>query len=404
VEVIVGQGSVRLENSSSLTSYYGYNNDVLSMTPDFPRMLPAPGTLSSASAKVEATKTEPDKNTYLILRGQDGADRRYDYGTHFLFQGHELGVNNQSYITRINLDADGPYRITLMATVDVNKTPLPPIDGSVWYPFSNHLLFSSEQGFPSGGIWQATTDFPSRVENLMGVIGSSAYEGMQADHNGNIIVIEDASGASGSAAAGLSHAKQPNSFIYRFIPYSTNDLKVGGKLQALPVMSHAHFGPIVFHAGAADADIKSQDTKDLRTYGAVFQTYWVRIHDTATDGFAPFNANALAKAGLATLFKRPESGQFRPSSNFSEFVFDEAGDRDIRTEAGSDYGGFGSIFRLKLLVATPDFSRCFIRATRLTQDSRTARSGVRTRLFSWKMPAIRSTRSAMHSTRLICSI
>jgi hypothetical protein len=55
VETIVGQGSVRLENSSALTSYYGYNNDVLSMTPDFPRMLPAPGTLPSASAKVEAT-------------------------------------------------------------------------------------------------------------------------------------------------------------------------------------------------------------------------------------------------------------------------------------------------------------------------------------------------------------
>src|SRR5262249_44841135 len=144
-----------------------------------------------------------------------------------------------------------------------------PIDGSVWYPFSNHLLFSSEQGSPNGGIWQATIDFPSRVENLLGVIGSSAYEGIQADSHGNIIVIEDASGASGSAAAGLSHAKQPNSFIYRFIPYNTSNLKVGGKLQALQVMSRAHSGPIIFNAGAADADIKSQDTKDLRTYGFV---------------------------------------------------------------------------------------------------------------------------------------
>src|SRR5215813_7988176 len=54
IEVIVGQGSVRMENPSALTSYYGYDNDVLS-TPDFPRMLPAPGTVS------EATKTEPDK-------------------------------------------------------------------------------------------------------------------------------------------------------------------------------------------------------------------------------------------------------------------------------------------------------------------------------------------------------
>jgi hypothetical protein len=222
IEVIVGQGSVRLENSSALTSYYGYDNDVLAMQPDFPRMLPAPGTVA------EATKTEPDKNTYLVLRGQDGADPRYDYGTHFLFQGHEAGVNSQSYITRINLDADGPHRITLMATADTNGRPLPPIDGSVWYPFSNHLLFSSEQGSPNGGIWQATTDFPSKVEDLRGVIGSSAYEGMQADNHGNIIIAEDSSGSSGSAAANLSHAKQPNSFIYRFIPYNTSDLKLGG--------------------------------------------------------------------------------------------------------------------------------------------------------------------------------
>jgi hypothetical protein len=69
VEVIVGQGSVRLENSSALTSYYGYDNDVLSTMPELPRMLPAPGTLPSGKAKIEATKTEPDKNTYLILRG-----------------------------------------------------------------------------------------------------------------------------------------------------------------------------------------------------------------------------------------------------------------------------------------------------------------------------------------------
>ena len=39
----------------------------------------------------EAHKTEPDKNTYLVLRGQPGADPDYDYGTHFLFQGHETG-------------------------------------------------------------------------------------------------------------------------------------------------------------------------------------------------------------------------------------------------------------------------------------------------------------------------
>src|SRR4051794_1072970 len=39
----------------------------------------------------EAQKTEPDKNTYLVLSGQKGADPAYDYGTHFVYQGHEAG-------------------------------------------------------------------------------------------------------------------------------------------------------------------------------------------------------------------------------------------------------------------------------------------------------------------------
>src|SRR5207244_8481275 len=45
---------------------------------------------------------------------------------------------------------------------------------------------------------------------------------------------------------------------------------------------------------------------------------------------------------------RPENGQFRPETNFSEFVFDTTGDTNALTEAGPEYGGFGAIFRLKL--------------------------------------------------------
>src|SRR5215470_7043045 len=85
IETIVAQGSNALENPSTLTSFYGYDNDG--------PLTPAPGDLPSAIHKVEATKTEPDKNTYLVLRNQTGADPNYDYGKHFLFQGHELGQN-----------------------------------------------------------------------------------------------------------------------------------------------------------------------------------------------------------------------------------------------------------------------------------------------------------------------
>src|SRR5262249_21026836 len=73
---------------------------------------------------------------------------------------------------------------------------------------------------------------------------------------------------------------------------------------------------------------------------------WVTLHDTDFDGTTPFDANALAKARSATPFKRPENGQFRPGSHFSEFYFDATGDTDVATEAGETFGGFGAIFRL----------------------------------------------------------
>jgi hypothetical protein len=129
---------------------------------------------------------------------------------------------------------------------------------------------------------------------------------------------------------------------------------LGGKLQVLQVLSKAHPGPIVF-GSSPDADIKSQDTKGLRTYGQSFRTNWVTIHDTAIQGTTPFDANAAAKLAGGTPFKRPENGQFRPDTDFSEFIFDETGDTNALTEAGSEYGGFTAVFRLR--VSTGDAGR-----------------------------------------------
>jgi len=335
-EVIAAQGSNKLENPSDLTSFYGFDNDG--------PPVPAPGDLPSVTPphKVEATKTEPDKNTYLILEHQHGADAHYDYGTHFLYQGHELGDGGKGYITRINLDADGAHRVTLLATTDVNGATLPTIDGSTWYPFSHKLLFTSESG-SDASILQASPDFPSTVEDISGIVGRAAYEGVQADWFGRLILAEDSSGKAGTVN---THAKQPNSFIYRFLPNAPADLKLGGKLQVLQVASKRHAGGIVFGSDA-DADILSPDVQDLHTYGLVCQTKWITIHDTNVQGSDPFNANALAKTMGGTPFKRPENGVFRPGTGFTEFVFDETGDTNALTEAGSKFGGFGAIFRLR---------------------------------------------------------
>ena len=326
-ESLVAQGSFKLENGTADVPYYGYDGNGPMVPP--------------AGSTTEASKTEPDKNTYLVLDGQKGADPSYDYGTHFLYQGHETGTTG--YITRINLDADGAQRVTLLATGDVNGAPLPTFDGSTWDPWAQRLLFTAE-GSQGGGVWQATLDVQSKVEALTGILGQGGFEGIQNDSQGNLYVVEDIGGKTGTLNP---HAKQPNSFLYRFVPADKTDLTKGGKLQALQVESLAHPGQaIVFHDGQPDQDITSQDTKDLNTLGKVFDTRWITVHDTAVDGTGAFSANLAAKAKGATPFKRPENGVFRPGSGFTQFFFDATGDTNALSEANAQYGGWGGAFRL----------------------------------------------------------
>lgn len=75
------------------------------------------------------------------------------------------------------------------------------------------------------------------------------------------------------------------------------------------------------------------------------------VHDTRTDGSATFNANAAAKSRCATPFKRPESLNFVPGTNFGSFVFDETG--DTGKSAGENpraaaRGAWGSLFRAEI--------------------------------------------------------
>ncbi len=97
---IVTSGSQPLENPSGVITRFGFLND-------FP---PQP---------VEATKTESDENTYLVLDSNPGGPSEgFDYGRHFLFQGHELFSGGLAYVTRINLDVKDPaHRITLLTPV-----------------------------------------------------------------------------------------------------------------------------------------------------------------------------------------------------------------------------------------------------------------------------------------------
>src|SRR5437763_3863376 len=180
VQHAVAQGSLRLENPTADVPFYGYDGNG---TP-----VPDPAVPQSPGHNTEASKTEPDKNTYLRLRGLHGADPNYRYGTHFLYAGHETGI--AGYITRVNLDADAAHRVTLLATKQADGTPIPTIDGSTWDPWAQRLLFTTESG-GNASVPQATPDVNSVVEDVSWATGRGGYEGIQNDSAGNVWIVED---------------------------------------------------------------------------------------------------------------------------------------------------------------------------------------------------------------------
>jgi hypothetical protein len=360
-EVVWAQGSWPLEkpvgvDTANKVAAYGYDANGTFLPVSSTYTADPPASVTFSTTPIEASKTEPDKNTYLVLDGQTGADPNYDYGRHFLFQGHETGA--PGFITRINLDADGAHRVTLLATQDARGTDLPTFDGSTWNPWAQRLLFTAEGG-TKGGVWQATPAAKSTVDNLQPYLGRGGYEGIQNDDQGNLYIVEDVGGDAGSGAtptdANTKSSKRPNSFIFRFLPKDRGDLTKGGTIQALQILRDdktpmTYGDPSTGNPPVApDSTILSQDMKDLHTYGKSFDTKWIDIAstpDAVKYGPTGPDVNALARAAGATPLKRPENGVFQPGSKFTQFYFTETGDTNANSAANAGYGGFGGVFRL----------------------------------------------------------
>lgn len=312
------------------------------------------GLITNFGLLSDGTLTEPDQNTYVAFPSNPGGPiAGYDYGRHFVYQGHE-NSGNLAYVTRVNLDVVDPaHKVTLLTPVDptTGLTNLNSVDGSPLDPFTHTLLFTEEAG-TSGGAFQVSTNWPPKVDTLYGILGQGGFEGIHTDDWGNLLIIEDAGGVTVNVDPNDPDSpkvpKQPNSFVYRFVPNNTANLLDGGKLQALRVFVDKH--PVVFHANDPLGDTFSNDQLALHTPGTSYSVDWVTVHDTAVDGTAAFNANAAAKAAGATPFKRPENAQFLPGSNFQTFFFDPTGDTDSRagTPALAARGSWGSIFRVDL--------------------------------------------------------
>ncbi len=332
---LIAQGSNPLENPSGLITKFGLLND-------------------GSTQPIEPTKTEPDQNAYLVFKhGLPGPAHGFDYGTHFLFQAHEGGSDLGS-VTRINLDVTDPaHRITLLTPVGSDGlTHLNALDGITWDPFTHTLLATQENG-SDGGVIELTTGWPPKRTSLDGILGKGSYEGIHPDDHGNLLLAEDEGGTEVSVDPSDPNAaevaKQPNSFMYRFVPKNRSDLSKGGKLQALQVKIHGH--AVRFHAADPSGDVFSQDRLRLHTLGTSWPARWVTIHNTATTGTAPFDANARAKAAGATPFERPENFQFRPGSGFHTFVFTATGDTNAdsgNVPALAKRGAWGSLFTVRI--------------------------------------------------------
>jgi secreted PhoX family phosphatase len=118
-------------------------------------------------------------------------------------------------------------------------------------------------------------------------------------------------------------ARQPNSFVYRFVPQDVTNISRGGVLQALQVMIDGQL--LVFGgttAAQVQADVFAVVQLKLHTPGTSWPVKWVDVHDSR--GCAPncpsFDANAEAKKAGVTPFKRPENLAFRPGLEFPHFL------------------------------------------------------------------------------------
>jgi hypothetical protein len=314
------------------------------------------GSITTYGKLSDGSNTEPDQNTFFHDDGAvRGPDRHFNYGHNFLVTGHE-NSGNLAYVTRVNLDVVDPaHRITLLTpTGGDSLTHFGRIDGSVYSAYTHSFLFTQEGGAVDGGVVELSNSFPATITTRYGVFGRCGLEGIHTDNKGRIYLVEDTGGTSASVDPnninGTKAARQPNSYIFRLVPYDKTNLNAGGQLQALQVSVDGT--PLSFGGTTAQQvfdDVWS--TRQLALHsGASFPTRWILVHDTAVSS-ADFDCNAVARAAGATPFKRPENGAFKPDGTFKSFLFAITGDTSMvsGSVAGlQQRGAYGGVFQVDM--------------------------------------------------------
>ena len=324
IEVPAAVGTMPIENAAPAFPFYGFAGDG--------SMLPAPGAMQQKDMHVEATKTEPDKNTYLVLdrrhRRRPGLRLRHALPLPGPRVGRDADGSSRAYITRINLDADAAHRVTLLATKDVDGKPLPTIDGSTWDPFAQRLLFTTEHG-TNGGVWQATPRLPVQGRaTSRASLGRGGYEGIQNDSDGNLWIVEDIGGGNGrpnDQARQAAELASSTASCRRTRPTSPRaassrpcrSLDVERPADHLPRRPSGRRHPVGRHEGRCTPTARRSRRAGSRSTTPTID---------GTDAVRRQRARQGASRRRRSSARRTASSG--PGPDFKEFFFDETGDTD----------------------------------------------------------------------------
>ena len=300
-------------------------------------------------------------------------DPDYDYGTHFLYQGHEAAA---SVTARAGLHHAHQPRRRRRAPRDAAR------DAGLERPADRHdrRLDLGPVG-PAAALHDRERERADlrgdrrtsrrRSTDVSGALGRGGYEGIQNDSDGNIWIVEDIGGANKAGHDGQA-ARTASSTATS--PASPGDL-AHGKLQVLQVLNDATASR---SRSSRRRRCNAPDQVALHTYGNVVRhalgddpRHGRRRHTRrSTPTRSPRRPNA-------TPFKRPENGLFRPGSHFREFFFDETGDTNATSPENADAGGWGVDLQAAASAArrpTPARCRSSTSATGRTPASTTSRS------------------------------
>ena len=310
---------MKLDGATASTMYYGYLNQ---LAPDGSvisgAMLPTAGSVSTPSLLVEATKTEPDKNTYLAAgaRPARAPTPDYNYGTHFLYQGHESVI--AGYITRVNLDADAAHRVTLLADTLADgarrsrtSTARPGIRLRTG-------CCSRARAGAAAAVLQATLDYPSTVTKLARVFGIARLR-RRPDRLGRQHLAGRGPGRRDQHDESEGAPAQQLRLPLRAGEPERPEPRAAG---CRPAGDEARDGdPIVFHAGQVDADISLHGRARPAHLRQPSRPSGSRSTTPPADGFAVFDANAGAKGASGDPVQAAGERRIPPGAGVQRVLF-----------------------------------------------------------------------------------